>query len=97
MKAWAKEFYNSEAWHSCRAAYLSSKGYLCERCARSGKIEPAKIAHHKVYLTELNITDPAIALSFDNLEALCQDCHNAEHHHAETRYKFDDEGNILPP
>ena len=34
--------------------------------------------HHKIYLTPQNINDPAVTLAEDNLELLCQDCHNKE-------------------
>lgn len=80
MKPWAERFYNSDAWRSCRDSFLKSKGYLCERCSTPDDPVTAKIAHHKTYLTKQNINDPYIALSWDNLEALCQDCHNKEHH-----------------
>ncbi|MFR3092001.1 MAG: HNH endonuclease [Eggerthella lenta] len=33
----------------------------------------------KGVLTQDNITDTAITLSFDNFELLCFDCHNKEH------------------
>lgn len=94
MKAWAKSFYLSQAWENTRAAYLMSQDYICERCG-----EPAKIAHHKRYLTRENINDAGITLSWDNLEALCQDCHNKEHHKRKPRlrYKFDAAGGISPP
>ena len=93
MKAWAKSFYLSQAWENTRAAYLMSQDYICERCG-----EPAKIAHHKRYLTRENINDAGITLSWDNLEALCQDCHNKEHHMRKPRlrYKFDAAGGISP-
>lgn len=100
MKPWAEQFYNSEAWRSCRDAFLQSKGYLCERCSTPHNPVAAKIAHHKTYLTKQNVNDPYIALSWDNLEALCQDCHNKEHHKSKRkkRYLFDENGNvILPP
>lgn len=92
MKEWAKQFYLSEAWQDTRQAYLSSHHYLCERCG-----EPAKIAHHKTYITRKNINNPDITLNQDNLEALCQDCHNKEHHkkQLQSRYKFDADGNII--
>lgn len=34
-----------------------------------------------------------------NLEALCQDCHNKEHHRKDKkrRYMFDEEGNLISP
>ena len=100
MKPWAERFYNSDAWRSCRDSFLKSRGYLCERCSTPDDPVTAKIAHHKTYLTEQNINDPYIALSWDNLEALCQDCHNKEHHESKRkkRYSFDENGNVvLPP
>lgn len=92
MKEWAKEFYHSKDWTDTRWAYLIAQHYLCERCG-----EPAKVVHHKHYLTKRNINNADIALNWDNLEALCQDCHNKEHHAAADtrRYKFDDDGNVI--
>ncbi len=99
MKAWAEQFYNSDAWRACREAFLQSKGYLCERCSTPDNPVVAKIAHHKIYLTKENINNPYITLSWDNLEALCQDCHNKEHHRGERkkRYSFDANGNLVYP
>ena len=92
MKQWAKEFYHSRAWEETRYAYLVSQYFLCERCG-----EPAKVVHHKCYLTKRNINNMDIALNWDNLEALCQDCHNKEHHKGQQkqRYMFDADGNIV--
>lgn len=91
MKEWAKEFYHSKSWIDTRRAYLISQHYLCERCG-----EPAKVVHHKNYLTKRNINNADITLNWDNLEALCQDCHNREHHATDTRrYKFDADGNVI--
>lgn len=94
MKAWAKSFYLSAAWEKTRAAYLMSQDYICERCG-----QPAKIVHHKRWLNRENINDISVTLCWDNLEALCQDCHNKEHHKQERhkRYQFDENGGILPP
>lgn len=69
-----RAFYISTAWRKISAAYLSSRNYICERCG-----QPAKICHHKKWLNGQNVNDPAIALSFDNLEALCISCHTLEH------------------
>jgi hypothetical protein len=74
-KEWAERFYASGAWERCRLAFLQSKFFICEKCGGA-----ATIAHHKEYLTPGNINDPDVTLNWDNLEALCQDCHNAEHH-----------------
>ncbi len=83
-------FYNSRAWRRVSAAYLSSKLYTCERCGK-----PAQICHHKKHLDDVNVHDPSVALSFDNLEALCIDCHNAEHGLRHDVALFDDAGEIV--
>ena len=83
-------FYASTAWRKVSAAYLSSKYYVCERCGK-----PAQICHHKIWLNGTNVHDPKIALSFDNLEALCIPCHTAIHQTEEhNRVVFDEHGNI---
>ena len=84
-----KAFYKSAAWRKVSAAYMSSQMYVCERCGK-----PATICHHKTWLNGENVHDPNIALSFDNLEALCIDCHNAEHGAKHSVILFDEEGNI---
>ena len=89
-----KRFYNSDAWQRCRSEYLSLVGGLCERCESKGIVRPARIVHHKEYISVQNITDPAVLLSFDNLEALCQDCHNAEHFKSNKRYQIDEFGRV---
>lgn len=73
-KDYAKSFYDSRKWKTVKDGYLSSKQYTCERCG-----QPADVVHHKRYLTPMNINDPATTLVWENLEALCLDCHNQEH------------------
>ncbi|MCD7888354.1 MAG: HNH endonuclease [Oscillospiraceae bacterium] len=93
MKEYARKFYLSKAWRSTREAYYRYRCGVCERCGAAGDI-----VHHKIYLSPSNIRDPKIALSFDNLELLCQDCHNKEHLERQNeRYSFDKNGNITPP
>ena len=60
-------FYHTAAWLKCREAYIASVGGLCERCAAKGIIRTGDIVHHKEWITEQNINDPEILLSFDNL------------------------------
>ncbi len=86
-------FYHSQAWRKARAAYLDAHGYTCERCGRA-----ALIVHHKRYITPANVYDPSITLDPDNFEALCLDCHNAEHFGAGSTapgLTFDGEGNLV--
>ncbi len=78
MKDYARSFYTSKLWKSTQAAYMVGQHYICERCGIM-----ARVVHHKKYITPQNIHDPAVTLDWANLEALCMDCHNAEHGSAE--------------
>ena len=82
-------FYNSQAWRRVSTAYMSSKLYICERCGK-----PAQICRHKKWLNDTNVLDATVALNPDNLEALCIDCHNAEHGLRHDITVFDDDGNV---
>lgn len=94
MREFARRFYKSSAWKKTRAAYASSVGGLCERCARNGLIVPGVIVHHKIYLTPENINDPAVSLNWANLELVCADCHNEEHEGRPKRYTVDELGRV---
>lgn len=101
MKEFAKSFYKSKAWRNCRRSYIdirkSIDGGVCEEC----RTELGYIVHHKVELTPQNINDPDIALSFDNLEFVCKNCHEVIHKFCgrevrKTRCQFDEDGNVIP-
>ena len=96
-KEFARPFYKSYAWRTCKSGYAASKNYLCERCLAAGKYIPGKIVHHKIPLTPDNIDDPNITLNWGNLELLCQDCHNKEHlsNGQQKRYSVDENGKII--
>lgn len=90
-RSFAESFYKSTAWEHCRAAFLVSKHWACEKCGA-----PATVAHHKKHLSPGNIHDPAVTLSWDNLMAVCADCH-AELHRRGAPMKFDANGDPIPP
>ncbi|MBF0737424.1 HNH endonuclease [Staphylococcus arlettae] len=86
-------FYKSSKWEKCRNGYMSSQHYICERCGNL-----ATICHHKVWLNQSNVSDPFVTLNWDNLEALCHDCHNREHfgsHAVAEGLQFDEKGNLI--
>lgn len=90
---YAKSFYTSKAWTACRKGYMQSQHYICERCEGA-----AMICHHKTYITPANIHEPNITLNWDNLESLCQTCHNLEHHLTKPCREglaFDSNGNLI--
>lgn len=70
-----------------------SKYGMCEQCGNAGQH-----VHHKIKLTAQNINDPMIALSWDNLQLLCLDCHNRAHGGASTAkgIMFDENGDLIP-
>lgn len=66
---------------------------LCEICGK-----PAKIVHHKVWLNENNINDVTVTLDWDNLMAVCHNCHDHIHQSEQSEERcviFDDEGNMI--
>lgn len=75
----ANAFYGSSEWRKCRAAFRRAKGGLCERCAAAGRITPGTEVHHKIRLTPDNLGDPEVTLNWQNLELLCETCHEEEH------------------
>lgn len=94
MQEFAKKFYKSKQWRRCRESFLESKSWRCNRCYDN----PASIAHHRIYLTPQNINDPNISLSWNNLEALCQNCHNEEHFGKKNqRYVVEADGKVHRP
>ena len=92
-KDFADAFYTSWTWRRCKAGYKNSVGGLCERCKKRGLITPADEVHHKIRLTTENINKPEIALNWDNLMALCEDCHK-EMHRNPKRWRVDADGNV---
>lgn len=95
MKDFAKRFYKSKQWQQCRASYIKSVGGLCEKCLAQGRYTPATMVHHRIEITPNNINNPDITLNWNNLQALCRDCHAEIHTHRELRYKVDDLGRIF--
>ena len=78
-KPFARKFYSSKAWQDCRNAYAAKRHHLCENCLRKGIYKAGEIVHHVIELDPVNINNPEIALSFDNLELLCRECHAEIH------------------
>jgi len=104
-----EKFYKSKLWQKVKKNVWIKQCCLCNRCHRpvyvdgiSDYIPKEKrrtgIVHHKIYLNDININDPSIALCMDNLEGLCKECHELEHHKDEvTRkgYMFDEDGDLV--
>ena len=78
-------FYGTSAWKRCREAALRRDHGLCQRCLREGRRAVdargrsvpvlATVVHHKQHLD----AHPELALVLDNLESLCDRCHDLAH------------------
>ena len=65
-------FYGSAKWKKVRATYLETKHWICEKCGR-----PANVVHHIEHLTEKDyFVNYDKCYGFDNLMALCRECHD---------------------
>lgn len=108
-REFSRAFYHSKGWKTARAAYMKATVRtldgrvcppgMCERCFERGKLVPAEIVHHIDHITETNINDPSVTLSFGNLMRVCRDCH-AELHYGGSGYtprvSFDENGRVIP-
>ena len=79
---------------------MEKVGGLCEMCLKEGRYTPAEAVHHIEPLTLGNINNPAITLNFDNLMAVCRECHSRLHSRtyeakAARRYHVDECGHVI--
>ena len=86
--------YKSKRWQKLRKQKILLNPF-CERCQVKGLYVPVWIVHHKEYVTDKNYMDDNIFFNLDNLESLCQDCHNKEHFANEEEYIFDENGDLI--
>ena len=92
--SWRTEFYGGPAWKATRRSVMQRDAFLCQDCAKAGKITPAALVHHIVPLTASNWTDPAISLNPENLVSLCVSCHAVRHGDKPHRYEVDELGHV---
>ena len=96
-KPFAKSFYSSRMWQTCRDNYAAYRGHLCEGCLRRNVLSYGEIVHHKIELTPDNINIPEVTLNWNNLELLCRQCHAEIHDKRKKhrRYTFGANGEII--
>ena len=86
-------FYKIKRWEDFRQYIISKRHGICERCNNAGWI-----LHHKQYINDININDESIVWGEDNIELLCGDCHQKEHHGSDTTAEgceFNAEGELI--
>jgi 5-methylcytosine-specific restriction enzyme A len=68
-------FYMSKEWKALREKALIRDNNECQLCKAKGKYRKADCVHH---MKEVKI-HPELALTLDNLQCLCNKCHNEVH------------------
>jgi 5-methylcytosine-specific restriction endonuclease McrA len=77
------DFYKSDAWRKLRYEVLKKYGAICLCCgAKAGNGVVIHVDHIKP-----RSRYPALELSFDNLQPLCEDCNTAKSHTDETDWR----------
>ena len=71
-------FYNSPDWKLLKNKKMQDEQYRCERCGRLA----VEVHHIKPIQTEEGWV---LRLVYDNLEALCLECHNYRHNRFQKR------------
>ena len=69
------------AWRRLSKAYMMCHP-LCEMCEEKGLVTPARDIHHVLSVFDYGLSDNERMkrlLDWDNLKALCRDCHNEIH------------------
>lgn len=76
--------YNTPSWKKLRLHKLRSNP-LCEECIKENKIVLAEQVHHIIPFMSIyngyntnEIID--LGLDYNNLQSLCDECHNKKHH-----------------
>ena len=90
---YSKSFYNSTAWKKLRLYICESRFWTCEECGEYGDQ-----VHHIIEITPENINNPNITLNEENLQLLCEECHNGKRRtekDVNDGLKFDEFGNLI--
>lgn len=74
-----KAFYNSALWKRLRLEVLKEQHNECQVCKANGVFEEATTVHHIKYVRRY----PELALTKNNLLAVCKECHYNIHHKIE--------------
>jgi len=77
-------FYNTAKWLALREQKFNDANGLCEKCLAKGIIKEAKEIHHIIPI-EKNWNK---RLDYNNLIALCKECHQSEHERSGSLNEF---------
>ena len=70
--------YNDSRWKKIRNLYIKEHP-LCEKCMEKGVVTPAQDIHHVKSPFKDNEVNMNLLLNYNNLMALCRECHGDIH------------------
>ena len=73
------KFYCSKPWRDLSYNLKVEANGKCSRCGEVFEDFSKLIGHHKIELTESNVSDPNVSLNPIHIEIICTLCHNKEH------------------
>lgn len=89
MRKLRQTAYQSSQWRKLRETYIKQNP-ICEDCLSKGKVTPAVDIHHNNSPFKTGEINWHLLLDYDNLSALCKECHSLRHN-KETGYKSPEE------
>lgn len=78
MRKLRQQAYQNTAWRKLRDTYMHQHP-ICQECLKQGKITPATDVHHIKSPFQHGEINYNLLLDYDNLMALCKDCHGNIH------------------
>lgn len=92
MKYTLDNFYKSKEWYLFRLSVMADRvndegQIICEHCGKPIVNQYECIAHHKDYLTEVNVNDVEVSLNPENIMLVHHVCHNHIHNKLGYVYK----------
>ena len=78
MRKLRQQAYQNPTWRKLRDTYIH-KHPICEECLKQGKVTPATDVHHMISPFQHGEIKYNLLLDYDNLMALCKDCHGKLH------------------
>lgn len=78
MRKLRQQAYQNTAWRKLRDTYMHNHP-ICEECLNKGKVTPATDIHHMISPFQHGEVNYTLLLDYDNLMALCKECHATLH------------------
>lgn len=73
-----QKYYNTTEWRKLRETYIKAHP-VCEECLNKGRVTPATSVHHKISPFKNGNCNKSLFLDYNNLEAVCHECHSEIH------------------